>query len=58
MTSPLSALGAEDRAALSRLVNDLSDIDPRTRAHIDAGFRRAHDTARGIAEGTLDPLTH
>ena len=54
MTSPL---GPEDRAALHKLVSDLRDIDPHTRARIDAGFRRAHDTAQGIANGTLDPLT-
>ena len=58
MTSPLSSLGPEDRAALNRLVSDLGDIDAHTRARIDAGFQRAHDTARGIAEGRLDPLTH
>ena len=58
MTSPLSRLTAEDRAALSRSADDLSDIDSRRLAHIDAGFERAYETARGIANDTLNPLTH
>lgn len=58
MASPLSALTAEDRAALIRSARDLSDLDDRTRARINAGFLRAYETARGIADGTVDPLTH
>lgn len=51
-------LKAEDRAALIRSARDLSDLDDRTRARINAGFLRAYETARGIADGTVDPLTH
>ena len=58
MTSTTSGLSPEDRAALRRSVSDLRDIDAPTLARIDAGFQRAHETARGIANGTLDPLTH
>jgi hypothetical protein len=58
MTSPLSRLSAEDRAALSKSVDDLSDIDARRLARIDAGFERAYERARGIANDTLNPLTH
>jgi hypothetical protein len=58
MTSSFSGLSHEDRAALSKSVNDLSDIDERTLARLDAGVQRAYETARGIASGTLNPLTH
>jgi hypothetical protein len=58
MTSPLSRLTPEDRTALSKSADDLSDIDDRRLARIDAGFKRAYETARGIANDTLNPLTH
>lgn len=58
MTSPMSRLTPEDRAALSKSADDLSDIDDRRLARIDAGFERAYQTARGIANDTLNPLTH
>jgi hypothetical protein len=58
MASPLSALTPEDRDALMKSARDLSDLDNRTRARINAGFARAYETARGIADGTVDPLTH
>lgn len=51
-------LSSDDRAALRQSVDDLSDIDARTRARLDAGVQRAYDTARGIASGMLNPLTH
>jgi hypothetical protein len=56
MTS--SGLTPEDRAALSESVNNLSDINARTRARLDAGVERAYATARGIGSGILNPLTH
>lgn len=56
--NPLPGLTPQDRDALAKSVNDLSDIDARTLARIDADFRRAHETARGIADGVLDPLSH
>jgi hypothetical protein len=37
MALPLSALTPEDRAALMKSARDLSDLDARTRARIDAG---------------------
>ena len=58
MTSSFSGLSPEDRAALSKSVNDLSDIGESTLARLDAGVQRAYETARGIASGTLNPLTH
>lgn len=56
MTAALSSLTPEDREALIRSASDLSDIDPRTLADIRAGFARAYERARGIADGTIDPL--
>ena len=56
--SPFSGLNRTDREALSNSAGYLSDIDQRTQARIATGFERAYDTARRIAEGTLDPLTH
>lgn len=58
MASPLSGLTDEDRAALSNSARDLSDVDERTRSRVNAGIQRAYDTARGIGDGRLDPLTH
>lgn len=58
MSTPFAALNPEDREALTRSTRDLSDIDQRTQARIATGFRQAYETARGIADGTLDPLTH
>ncbi|EPQ70793.1 hypothetical protein [Mycobacterium marinum] len=57
-TSPFAALNAADQEALSRSARDINDIDEHTRARIATSFERAYDTARRIAEGTLDPLTH
>lgn len=58
MTSSFSGLTPEDRAGLRNSVDDLTDIDKRTLARLDAGVQRAYETARGIANGTLNPLTH
>jgi hypothetical protein len=58
VNAPVSRLGDHDQEALKRLVSDLNDISPHTRARIEAGFERAVNTARGIADGRLDPLTH
>lgn len=58
MSTPFAALTPEDREALTRSTRDLSDIDQRTQNRIASGFQRAYETARGIADGTLDPLTH
>ncbi|WP_165762861.1 hypothetical protein [Mycolicibacterium iranicum] len=58
MSTPFAALTPEDREALTRSTRDLSDIDQRTQDRIASGFQRAYKTARGIADGTLDPLTH
>ena len=58
MSSPFSVLNDDDREALLRSARDLSDIDKRTRDRIDAGFERAYATAKKIADGSLDPLTH
>ncbi|MBU8813987.1 hypothetical protein ACAG24_002495 [Mycobacterium sp. pW049] len=58
MSTPFAALTPEDREALTRSTRDLSDIDQRTQDRIASGFQRAYETARGIADGTLDPLTH
>ncbi|MUL48210.1 hypothetical protein FZI85_14380 [Mycobacterium sp. CBMA293] len=57
-TSPFAGLDRTDQEALSMSARDLSDIDQRTQERIATGFDRAYDTARRIAEGTLDPLTH
>lgn len=56
--TPLPGLTPQDRDYLAKSAADFSDIDARTLARIDAGFERAHETARGIANGFLDPLTH
>ncbi len=56
MTSP--GLSPEDRAALRMSVTDLTDIGESTLARLNAGVERAYETARGIASGTLNPLTH
>lgn len=58
MASRWSSLSDEDRAELSRLADDLSDIDERRMARIDSGFKRAYERAQGIANDTLNPLTH
>ena len=57
-TSPFAALTPEDRESLAQSARDLSDIDLATQKRIATGFQRAYDTALGIANGTLDPLTH
>lgn len=51
------ALSDEDRDALRRSVDDLSDICPCSLARIDAGFREAYDRAERIRLGLLDPLS-
>lgn len=58
MASPWSGLSNEDREALSTSADDLRDIDERRLARIDAGFKQAYARAEGIANDTLNPLTH
>lgn len=54
--SMYEGLSDDDRTAVRRSVNDLFDIDPRTRSRIEWGFARAADRARCIREGTLEAL--
>ncbi|KJF19117.1 hypothetical protein [Rhodococcus sp. AD45] len=58
MTSHLAALTQQDREDLMTSARDLSDLDSSTRARVNASFNRAYITARGIADGKVDPLTH
>lgn len=58
MASPWTGLNDDDRKALSTSADDLSDIDARRLERIDAGFERAYARAEGIANDTLNPLTH
>jgi hypothetical protein len=58
MASPLSGLTPEDRTALTNSARDLRDLDEKTLSRANAVVQRAYATARGIADGRLDPLTH
>lgn len=49
-------LSDEDREALRRSAEDLSDICPCQRARIEAGFRAAYERAEQIRLGLRDPL--
>lgn len=51
------ALTADDVNALRRTAHDVSDLDPRTLERAQAGFRYAYQIARGVSDGSLDPLS-
>ncbi|QFP96777.1 hypothetical protein SEA_JACKSPARROW_85 [Mycobacterium phage JackSparrow] len=60
MTSPKPRLSPrmteEDRAALARSADDLSDIDPERLKVIDERFAAAYERAEEIGNGTRNPL--